>query len=281
MKIHVLHTGYVCVSPYLPFGGEHCSLLQAAGVTVKKKDRLWLPVSAYYIEHPKGNILVDCGWDRLMSPKGVFDRKAQIKSLGSFLLYLTNQGKIEKGAAIDEQLTKLNIKTSDLDYVLLSHLDCDHANGLRLVKDAKHILVSREELAFASQKSLMNHIRYQKIWWQDIDLETFDWNGHEGPFHHSYDLFGDQSVMMIHIPGHSDGQCAIKLTNKKGEYVLLFADGGYATRSWQEMILPGISNNKKDQMISLQWIKDQSLDPKCLASFANHDPNVLPQIIEL
>ena len=53
IKIHVFHTGKVCVSPYLPFGGEDCSLLKVSGLFEKKENRLWLPVSAYLIEHPK------------------------------------------------------------------------------------------------------------------------------------------------------------------------------------------------------------------------------------
>ncbi|CCI81866.1 MBL fold metallo-hydrolase [Lactobacillus hominis] len=32
-----------------------------------------------------------------------------------------------------EQLAKLGIKPSDIDYVIISHLDCDHANGLRQI----------------------------------------------------------------------------------------------------------------------------------------------------
>ena len=31
MKIHVLHTGEVRVSPYLPFGGDHCKFAQGVG----------------------------------------------------------------------------------------------------------------------------------------------------------------------------------------------------------------------------------------------------------
>lgn len=46
-----------------------------------------------------------------MSPNGVLDKKAQIKSLGSIPLYLSNQGLVKKGEAIDEQLAKLNIKS--------------------------------------------------------------------------------------------------------------------------------------------------------------------------
>ena len=30
IKIHVFHTGMVCVAPELPFGGEHCSQLGQA-----------------------------------------------------------------------------------------------------------------------------------------------------------------------------------------------------------------------------------------------------------
>ena len=44
---------------------------------------------------------------------------------------------------------------------------------------------------------------------------------------------------MINIPGHCDGLCAVKITREDGRYVLLFSDGGYATKSWKEMITSG------------------------------------------
>ncbi len=78
-KIHVLHTGEVCVAPELPFGGEHCGTLKAAGVFTRRSERLWLPVSAYLVECPQGKILFDCGWNRDMCPNGVYDKRAQIK----------------------------------------------------------------------------------------------------------------------------------------------------------------------------------------------------------
>ena len=86
MKIHVLHTGEVRVSPYLPFGGDNCNLLKASGMTTPKEEWIWLPVSVYLIEHPKGLILVDTGWHRDMSPEGVYDKKAQINPYCSYRL---------------------------------------------------------------------------------------------------------------------------------------------------------------------------------------------------
>lgn len=280
IKIHVLHTGRVRVSPALPFGGN-CNILKATGITTPKDKWLWLPVSAYLIEHPKGLFLVDCGWHRDMSPDSVYDKNAQIRSLGSRILYYINQGVIEKGAAIDEQLERMGVKTTDLDYVLLTHLDCDHANGLKQVADAKNILVSHAEMKFAKKKSFVNIIRYQSKWWDGVNLTLFDWNGSEGPFHRSYDLFGDESVVMVNIPGHSDGLCAVKIKNNEGKFVLLFSDGGYATKSWKEMITSGVAEDKRQQYQSLAWIREQSMDANCIESLANHDTGIKPHFIEL
>jgi len=279
IKIRVLHTGSVCVSPALPFGGNEKNPLKASPIFTRKRDRLWLPVSSYLIEHPKGLILFDCGWHRDMSPNGEFDKRAQIRSLGSKLLYVVNQGKIEKGQAIDEQLIEIGIKPSDLDYVLISHLDCDHANGVGLVKDAKNILVSKDELIGSQKKNRKNRIRYQCKWWKDCNLECFDWNDSEGPFGKAFDLFGDGSIKMIGIPGHSEGLCALKIKNEAGKYVLLFSDGGYATKSWKEMILSGVCVNKEAQRKSLEWIRDQSMSEDCVESLANHDADVIPHNI--
>ena len=168
IKIHVFHTGMVCVAPELPFGGEHCNPIKASGIFGKKSDRLWLPVSAYLIECSHGKILFDCGW-----------------------------------------------------------------------------------------------------------------NGTDGPVQKSYDVFGDGSLVMINIPGHCKGLCALKITNEDGKYVLLFSDGGYAKKSWDKQITSGIADDKEQQKKSLEWIREQSLNPDCVESLANHDSDIEPHIIKI
>lgn len=84
------------------------------------------------------------------------------------MLYEVNQGRIGPGECIDEQLLAMGIKDSDLDAVLLTHLDCDHANGLKQVKGAKKFLVAEDEVRFATK--LTNKVRYYKGWWEGIDL---------------------------------------------------------------------------------------------------------------
>lgn len=277
IKIHVFHTGQVCVAPALPFGGDNCNLIEASGLLTKKEDRLWLPVSSYLIEHPKGKFLVDTGWARDMSPDGKYDIKAQVKSLGSYILYKVNQGVVPVGKCIDEQLLAMGIKTCELDAVLLTHLDCDHANGLKQVKDAKRLMVSADEMRFAKKERM----RYHKKWWADVLMEEFEWNGTQGPAGKSYDLLGNGSIQLINIPGHSDGMFAVKITGEDEKFVLLYADGGYSRRSWEEQVTSGISADKEQQKKSLQWIREQCMNENCIAAFANHDTEVKPQVVEL
>ena len=80
-----------------------------------------------------------------------------------------------------------------------------------------------------------------------MKLKGFNYNDNEGPFGKAFDLFGDESIKMINIPGHSDGLCAVKIKNSEGKYVLLFSDGGYGEKSWREMITSGISMDKGKQ----------------------------------
>lgn len=277
IKIHVFHTGKVCVAPDLPFGGDHSNAIKASGIFGKKSDRLWLPVSAYLIEHPKGKFLVDTGWSRDMSPNGELDKKAQIKSLGNVILYEVNQGIVPLGECIDEQLAGLGISDSDIDAVLLTHLDCDHANGLKQVRNAKKFLVSKDEVRFAAK----NKVRYYKGWWKGIPLTQFEWTGTDGPAGKSFDVLDDGSIRLINIPGHADGLFAVKVRNDDGKFVLLFSDGGYARKSWEEMITSGVAANKAQQKNSLAWIREQSLDPNCVESLANHDPDIQPHVITL
>lgn len=103
-----------------------------------------------------------------LKASGVLDR--QIRSLGSLPLYFTNQVVVESGAAIDEQLAARGVAPVDWDAVLLSHLDCDHANGLKPVADAKKILVLKDELRFAENGSPVNRIRYNADWWRGTKM---------------------------------------------------------------------------------------------------------------
>lgn len=269
IKIHILHTGLVQVDKALPFHGLFRNPLAFTGIFRSQKNQMILPVSSYLIEHPKGLILIDTGWNKII-------RQSNWKELG--LQMIINKGYLPAGWAIDEQLSRLGYKPSDIDYLLLSHLHGDHVSGLRQVKDAKNILVSKDEWESA------NHlpIAYIPRQWKGINVKTYSYSPTQiGPFAESFDLFGDGSVVQVHTPGHTTGMSATLIKGSDEKYVLLATDNGYMSRSWEEMLTPGIVVSRKDSIVSLAWVRELAHDKNCVAAIANHDPKVNSQVIEL
>ena len=279
MKIRVIHTGKVYVSSALPFkdAEKNPNPLQLTILSLYgRRNRIWLPVSAYLIEHPKAKILIDTGWHREISPEGEYNRRAQVQHMG-IGHFLINQGLLPKDESVVEQLAALNITPRDLDFVILTHLHTDHASGLRQLIDAKKFLVSEPELDDTKKFP----VRYASSMWKGINFEAFAFKDTGvGPVGKSFDLFGDGSIELINIPGHTSGLTAVKL-NRNGKFVLLFSDGGYAKKSWQEMIPPGTALDEEQAFKSLQWIRETSLNENCVESLANHDPDILPHEIIL
>ncbi|MCR5004035.1 MAG: N-acyl homoserine lactonase family protein [Bacteroidales bacterium] len=279
IKITVLHTGYIHIFPKRLEDGYN--VFKAFGIATPREDWLWLPVSSYLIEHPRGLILYDAGWGRNMSPRGVYDRKAQIDALGSYLLYKINQGVVEKGMTAKEQLAQMGIKPEDIDYLILSHLDCDHAQGTKDLFGVKNVLLAKDEYRFARKFNIINRIRYHSRWIRGMPVTFFDWNSSDGPFHRSYDLFGDNTVQLISLPGHSPGHIGLKVRDMNGKYVIMYGDCGYTSKSWQLAQPSGIAVNRKKQIQSLKWIREESINPYCIESMGNHDPEVHPHVLTL
>ena len=101
-----------------------------------------------------------------------------------------------------------------------------------------------------------------------------------GPFKRSYDVFGDESVLMVDVAGHSKGTVATLIQNN-GKFVLLIADCGYAKDSWESMRLPGPISDKNKMIKTLQWVRNMAHNENCIKVIANHDPEIKSQTIEL
>ena len=277
VKIHVLKCGRVMVDVALPFGGAQKDITTKEEMIAAicgfrgAQHKIMLSVCAFLIEHPvHGLILVDTGWHTDV-------RYDEYEVLGDYH-YKINQSFLPKGQAIDEQLSVMGLKPSDLDYVLLSHLHTDHVSGVKLVADAKNIMVSDVEKYNAEGPMAQS---YESHMWKGVDLKTFhlEDTGY-GPHGKSLDLFGDGSVILVSVAGHTEGLCAVQI-NHNGKFVLLTGDCGYAPKSWKEMIRPGVMWNPEMGMKSLAWVKEMSEKENCVEVLPVHDPDVVPHTIEL
>ncbi len=269
IRIHVLNCGEVGVDPAVPDRSVSKSAVAYTGLFRSAKRRIWLPVKAFLIEHPRGNILVDTGWDSAV-------RARPIRTL-TFPLWFASRPLLPEGAAVDEQLAALGLAPKDLDYVLMTHMDIDHDSGLRLVRDARRILVSPEE--WAALRS--GQARYARRPWKGVPLGRMPLKDDpNAPFGRSWDVWGDGSVLVLLTPGHTQGSVSVRVSGGNG-FALIVGDTGYNRDSWASLRLPGPVYDKAVMKNALAWVRRMRQDPGCLAVLAAHDPEETRKIIEI
>lgn len=268
IKIHVLRCGIVGTDETVPDASRSKNPLAFTGV-FRKDHRVWLPVFAYLIEHPAGRILVDCGWHTDV-------RDDQISHLTRHI-HMASVARLPKGEAITEQLDRLGLKPDDIDMVLLTHLDADHASGMKLVKDAKKFYAHPKEIKDANT----NPIRYNRKMWDGIHLEPVCFQDDKSmPHHKSWDVFQDGSVKFIELSGHSRGMTGV-MVQHDGRFVIITGDACYNRHNWEEYKLQGITTDRNQAMRSIRWIAEMAGKEGCAGILASHDPEMKEKVIEL
>ena len=270
MKIHVLHCGYIRIAKELLDNGGRFSTDIAKAMLTPDRDRVTLPVSAYLIEHRSGTYLVDTGWNRDISPDGVYDFDAACRVLPRHLAMLYHPF-VPHGMTVREQLDAKGIRPEDLAAVLITHFDADHVAGLRSVSDAQRIIVPEDEAYWSVRtKYRMRQVRYL---WETVPYERVFYRGHLlGPMNKAIDITCDGSIMMVSLPGHTDGQAGV-MVREDGKYVLIAADAAISSHNWETMQPSGLGADKELQKKTLRWIKKASFDPDCISVLCSHYDN--------
>lgn len=267
IRVTIFHTGKVRVDRAIPL--HERNPLAVTGLFRSRKKQMLLPVSAYLIDHPKGKVLIDTGWDikyAMERPKQLFGMVDKVSA-----------PIIEANEGIDSKLKVVGLLPKNIDHVFISHMDFDHASGLRLVKEAKDIRCSEEEWIACNKFSL----RYVDTWTGICNVDTFSYTQSGiGPVGRSYNVFGDGTLFLVHTPGHSQGQFSVMIRGKGG-YVVLGNDAAYLPESFSKHKIPGFTVNNQLAAKSLDWLIQCKNDPSCLGVFVNHDPTVHEQTLEV
>ncbi len=143
--------------------------------------------------------------------------------------------------ALVHQLPKLGFKASDVKNVIISHLHWDHAGGMRDFPHA-HFFIGRREWNFASGLSGLSLLKNAFVKEQfcgaglDIELIETDPRKHFKNFPASYDLFGDGSMVLVDMPGHSPGLMGLYVTMPSGRRFLFSADTFYFPEGLEQRI---------------------------------------------
>lgn len=263
VKIDVIQTGSVLVSKAIPDRSSIPVPLAYTGIFQGKKQRIQLPVKTFLVEVEGRKILIDAGWHEDCVDKA-------LAHLG-FPLWFSSIPVMKKGEGLREQLEARQIDLKEIDALLMTHIDCDHASGLTALRDIENIYVAKEELEAENFKT----VRYNKNFIQGVNFRLYAMTeDKEAPFGQSFDLFGDGSVMIYLTPTHAKGLVAIKVTQGE-DFVIFTGDNAYTRASWEQGKLPGPMYNVENMKKVLVWLKAQSENPKCKGIYTSHDPEIL------
>ena len=225
----------------------------------------WESVSnAVLVEHPRGDVLIDAGFGRLI--------RAQLGAMPLFFRLLTD---LEQSQPAADQLMATGYDFKRLRFILLTHAHWDHVSGVPdfpsvpvLVTAAEHRFIYASGFPNAPARTI-DPKRYQDY--------GFDGGRYLG-FEQSHDLYGDGSIVIVPAPGHTPGSVVVFVTLPSGARYAFVGDlvwqlEGLAQREqrpWLEARVLGEDPSAvQDSMRRLNAIVTRYPQMKIVAS---HDP---------
>jgi N-acyl homoserine lactone hydrolase len=158
---------------------------------------LTIPMPSFLIEHPRGLVLFDTG----IAPEAIDDPVALYgQELADGLgISGTEDQKLHK------QIEALGYKLEDVTHVISSHLHFDHSGGHHLFPNAT-FYAGQGELEFAHWPAPIGAFCFMPD--QLARIRNFDWRVVPGV---DVDLFGDGSLVILFMPGHTPGELSLKV----------------------------------------------------------------------
>ncbi|MBW1761214.1 MAG: MBL fold metallo-hydrolase [Deltaproteobacteria bacterium] len=170
-------------------------------------------LAAFMIEHPQGRLLIDAGVAR--------EVRQHLETTPLLLRILASLA--VKQPTIDA-LAARGLGPGDLRAIVLTHSHWDHVSGLADLRDVP-VWITAEELAHARSEDEGGKL-YRQLEAEDPlqlhDLAFID--DAYGPFAASHDFFGDGSVVIVPMPGHTPGSVAVFVNLPSGKRFLIIGD---------------------------------------------------------
>ena len=155
-----------------------------------------------------------------------------------------------------DQLAEVGLKPTDIDVLGISHMHSDHTGQAAQFTNAR-LVIGQQDFASTAGK----------------DDPFGPWRGTGKPVTEltaDQDVFGDGSVVALHLPGHTPDHLAL-LVNLKSGPVLLTGDVYHSRISRQKRSMPGFNTSRAETLASMD--KFEALAKKLGAKvIIQHEP---------
>src|SRR4051794_18009538 len=203
VQLYVLDTGVIECSDYSMFSPN------APPGTYQE-----MSVRSYLVVHPEGTLLWDTGIDDAIAE---IDEGRRIADQIVFRVPRT----------LRSQLDEIGLRPDELDYLGLSHLHVDHVGNVGMSTAATTVLLQRaeHEAGFGARPQEFTLIPETYSALEQDRIEIVDGER---------DLFGDGTVVLTPLPGHTPGHQGLLVRLPNSGPILLAGDVAYSARDYAE-----------------------------------------------
>ena len=179
--------------------------------------------TCYLIRHPQGDLLWDLGL-----PTGLAGIGPQTQGIFTTTLERT----------LTEQLADINLTPQDIEFIAISHSHFDHSGQADLFPNS-HWLVNQNEYnhMFSTDEAKAQNAGF-------AGLSNSIYNG-------NYDVFGDGSVMILELPGHTPGHSVLQVNLAESGPILLTGDLYHRTESRELKRVPRFNTDESQTRESM------------------------------
>jgi glyoxylase-like metal-dependent hydrolase (beta-lactamase superfamily II) len=185
----------------------------------------------YVVQHPKGTLM----WDAGLAEALVAMKEPVTSPDGSFT--------VSRSDSVGKQLARIGMSPEDIDFLALSHTHFDHSGHAESLPDATW-LVQKQEYDWVMSKEVREQ---QPDMYNAVnDLKKIR------KFTGDYDVFGDGSVVIKFLPGHTPGHCALFLDLPEAGPVLLSGDLYHLSLNRLHKRVPIFNTDVKQTLASME-----------------------------
>ncbi|WP_373073346.1 N-acyl homoserine lactonase family protein [Zeaxanthinibacter enoshimensis] len=180
----------------------------------------------FLIEHKKGRLLWDTGLPDSLSGR----IPGEVDTTTSILFYIRKK--------LLHQIRAMNLSPDSIEYLAVSHSHIDHAGNVDYFENST-LFIDERELGYATKdRSSTNNDQLIK------NSEIITFTG-------SYDVFGDKSVIIHSMPGHTPGHMSLQV-NLKRDTIFLTGDLYHFNEQRQFQRIPKFNTDTQQTLKSME-----------------------------
>ncbi len=183
----------------------------------------------FLIRHPKGDLMWDAGL-----PDSFNEQEGGVTN-GPF--------HIEVPTTLRSQLESVGVAPGDIKYFSISHSHFDHVGNAGLFTGSTFLVDKDERSYMFRDEARADEQSFGLV----APLEGVDTTEFDG----DYDVFGDGSVTILAMPGHTPGHTALMVNLENSGPVLLTGDLYHLLESRERRIVPVFNTDEEETRRSM------------------------------